>query len=368
MSPERADIRLGPRLLGCVMALALLLTGCSTLLEPAGAARRPARTGDLAFGPGDFAAAVSRAAPAAVGIYGVGKKLRLDDVEVVSRAAIDSSPVPSAGGLDGEVVSIGSGFLVDASGYLVTAAHVVAEVDAIVVKLSDQRVLRGELVGLDEDADIALVKVALPAPVEPRLGRSITLRPGDWVLALGEPYGLERTVVAGIVGGGSRHFLEDRDVLFIQADLSLNPGNSGGPLLDMSGAIVGMNSRIVVGSLGGPGVALAIPIEIVLQLAAELRNGNSTRPRLGASFEDVPPQVALAAGRDYSSGALVKAVSPGSLAERMGLRVGDIVVGMNAVPVGDSAELVRLLLAWRNSAGTHLTVYRAGGYKRLQLP
>jgi serine protease Do len=128
-----------------------------------------------------------------------------------------------------------------------------------------------------------------------------------------------------------------------------------------------MNSRIVVGSVGGPGVALAIPIEIVLQLAAELRNGSSARPKLGASFEDVPPQVALATGRNYASGALVKAVSPGSLAERMGLQVGDIVVGMNSLPVGDSAELVRLLLAWRTAAGTVMTVYREGRYVRLVL-
>jgi serine protease Do len=348
-------------------AIACMLAGCAAW-QPA--PRAPAVASAAAPGPADFAEAVNRGVHAAVGIYGVGKKLDLADADLVSRPAIGMAPEqlqPDPGTSD--PASIGSGFFVDDQGHVVTAAHVVTSVQSIVVKLADQRVLAAQLVGVDEDADIALLKVALAEPIVPRFGSSLSLSPGDWVLALGEPYGLERTVVAGIVGGARRHFIEDSDVLFIQADLALNPGNSGGPLLDTSGAIVGMNSRIVVGGIGAPGVALAIPIEIVLQLAAELRSGGGRqRPRLGAAFEDVPPQLALAAGRHYSSGALVKAVSPGSLAERLGLKVGDIVVGMNRLPVGDSAELVRLLLAWRRVPGTVVTVYREGGYRQLAWP
>ena len=343
---------------------ALALVGC-VALQSQGQSAQPNGHG---MGPADFAAAVNRGAHAVVGVYGVGKKLELSDVDVVSRSSIGSTPEQLQPDADGDPASIGSGFFVDAQGHIATAAHVVTNVQSVVVKLADQRVLRAELVGVDEAADIALLKVALAEPIVPLLGSSLSLSPGDWVLALGEPYGLERTVVAGVVGGTRRHFIEDSDVLFIQADLALNPGNSGGPLLDTTGAIVGMNSRIVVGGIGAPGVALAVPIEIVLQLAAELRSGGGKRPRLGAAFEDVPPQVALEAGRHYSSGALIKLISPGSLADRIGLKVGDIVVGMNRLPVGDSAELVRLLLAWRNAAGTTMTVFREGRYQQLAFP
>lgn len=343
-----------------------MLAGCAALQPAARQAVAPAM--EAVPGPADFAEAVNRGAYASVGIYGVGKKPDLADADVVSRPAIGMAPEQLQPAPDGDPASIGAGFFVDGQGHIVTAAHVVTNVQSIVVKLADQRVLSAKLVGADEDADIALLKVALAEPIEPRFGSSLSLSPGDWVLALGEPYGLERTVVAGIVGGTRRHFIEDSDVLFIQADLALNPGNSGGPLLDTSGAIVGMNSRIVVGGIGAPGVALAVPIEIVLQRAAELRSGGGRRPRFGAAFEDVPPQVALAAGRHYSSGALIKAVSPGSLADALGLRAGDIVVGMNRLPVGDSAELVRLLLAWRSVPGTTMTVYREGRYQQLALP
>jgi hypothetical protein len=173
------------------------------------------------------------------------------------------------------------------------------------------------------------------------------------VLAIGEPYGLDRSVAAGIVGGRSRHFAEDGELLFIQTDLSLNPGNSGGPLLDTEGRIVGMNLRTVVGALGGPGLSLSVPIEVVLQITAEIAaHGSVTRPRLGAGFEDVTPFVAVARGRAYASGALIHDVTPGSVAARLGLREGDIVVGMNGTAIGDSADLARALLRWRTVSGS----------------
>ena len=175
-------------------------------------------------------------------------------------------------------------------------------------------------------------------------------------------------MVAGIVGGRSRHFAEDGALLFIQSDLSLNPGNSGGPLLDVRGQIVGMNLRTVVGALGGPGLSLSVPIEVVRQIAAEIEGGGSVaRPRLGAGFEDVTPFVALARGRPYANGALINEVAPGSLAARMDLREGDIVVGMNGWPIGDSADFARGLLRWRSVERMRLTVFRDGGYRHLKL-
>jgi serine protease Do len=263
---------------------------------------------------------------------------------------------------------IGAGFFVDAGGTVVTSAHLVADAQRILVRLPDKRVVPAELSGADAEADVAVLKVVSAMAGTPMFGRSTTLRPGDWVLAIGEPYGLTRSVSAGIVGGKDRHFVADREVLFIQSDLALNPGNSGGPLLDASGAIVGMNTRTLAASPGAPGLSLSVPIEIVLQIVAELRErGAVPRPRLGAYFDDVSPPVAWAEGRREAGGALILSVPRGSLAERLDLRAGDIVVAMNGRPIGDSAEFTRALLAWRTTAGTRLLVYRAGKRQQLTL-
>jgi S1-C subfamily serine protease len=175
-------------------------------------------------------------------------------------------------------------------------------------------------------------------------------------------------VAAGIVGGMDRHFSDDSELLYVQSDLALNPGNSGGPLLDAAGDIVGMNMRTVVGSYGAPGVSLSIPIEVVQGIAAELRaNGSIVRPRLGAEFDDVTAVVAMLRGRATTQGALVAIVRRGSLAERMGLRVDDIVVAMNERPIMRSADLARALLAWRQVAGTRLVVLRGEAVLTLAL-
>jgi serine protease Do len=181
-------------------------------------------------------------------------------------------------------------------------------------------------------------------------------------MAVGEPFGLEHSMSAGIVSGKDRHFGDDGELVFIQSDVALNPGNSGGPLLDASGAIVGMNARTIVGPLGTPGASLAIPIDIVLQVVGELRadRRGPARPRLGAQFDDVPPLTAWSAGRREMSGALILSVTRGSLAERLRLRAGDIVTAMNGRSIGGSADLVTALLAWRQLADTRVVVQRAG--------
>jgi serine protease Do len=320
--------------------------------------------------PTSFAEALARSTEATVGVYGV----HADPPEA---HRVPKRPLPAPGGraespslAQLRTASIGAGFVVRADGLVVTAAHVVADARDVVVKLHDRRVLQAEVLGFDEEVDIALLKVALPAAVTPPLGRSATLRPGDWVLAVGEPYGLDRSVVAGIVGGVDRHFVEDRDILFIQTDLALNPGNSGGPLIDERGDIVGMNSRIVVGGFGAPGLALTIPIEVVLQIVTELEAGEAAqeRPRLGARFEDVAPPVALQLGLTHARGALVQAVSPGSLAEAMGLREADVIVAINERAIEHSADLARSLLGWRQGASLVLTVVRDGGVLTLRTP
>ncbi len=322
------------------LALALLGAGCVTAPPPRVATLAPS-----------FAPALVRALPASVGVYGVAEP---------ERAAY--------GGAAGEIPRAGAGFMIDALGLVVTATHVIAGSKDIVVKLADARVFRAEVVGEDADTDIAVLRIPHQAASAPVFGRSAALRPGDWVLAIGEPYGLERSVAAGIVGGKDRHFVEESEMLFIQSDIALNPGNSGGPLVDTNGAIVGMNLRTVVGVHGTAGVSLSVPIEIVLQIASELlRDGPIGRPRLGADFDDLGPEQAMALGRPYAHGALVAHVRHGSIAARIGLEAGDIIVGMNGRPVARSADLTRALLAWRHEAGTQLIVLREARYQRLTL-
>jgi serine protease Do len=319
----------------------------------------PSAAQPLLLPPASFAPALIDGLKATVSVYGVYPPS--DESEEVPQ-----SHMPGGAGFG--PVSLGSGFFLDDKGLIATAAHVVAGASQVVVMLADQRSLVAETVGQDAAMDIAVLRVAQAPALEPPLGRSDTLRAGDWVLAVGDPYGTGRTVVAGIVGGQQRHFADDEEVLFIQSDLALNPGNSGGPLISAGGRIVGMNTRMMMGAAGSSGLALSIPIEIVQRVAAELQAGNrAATPRLGARFYDVPPPLAVLLGRPRADGALVGEVSAGSVASRLGLLPGDIVVGMNGRAVGDGTDFARALYRWRSERNTTLVVFRAGGYRELRL-
>ena len=256
---------------------------------------------------------------------------------------------------------VGAGFFVDDQGGIATAAHLLGTQQQILIALPDKRVVSAEVEGRDDTTDIALLRVSEPLRVRPVFGSAEQLRVGDWVMAVGEPFGLERSVSIGIVSGKDRHFGDDGELLFIQSDVPLNPGNSGGPLLDAAGAIVGMNARTIVGPIGTPGASLAIPIHIVRQIVTELRSDGPgrIRPQLGANFEDVPPMTAWASGRRETSGSVILSVTRGSVAEQLQLRAGDIVTMMNGRPIGSSADLVMALLSWRRLAGTRIVVHRA---------
>ncbi|MEF7617550.1 trypsin-like peptidase domain-containing protein [Aquincola sp. MAHUQ-54] len=346
---------------GAALACCLLLNACATPQPTAAWGRSSA---SLSFAP-----ALQRGLPWTIGVYGTSARAQpADDEERAEPFARDDTgpdPVDPEGLLD---VRIGAGFFIDGEGHAVTAAHVVQHMAQVVVRLPDQRVVEAELVGLDEEADIALLRVPQAPAGRPTLGRTPPLRPGDWVLAIGEPYGLNRSVSAGVVGGKDRHFGDDHELLFIQSDLALNPGNSGGPLLDASGAIVGLNLRTMAGVFGTPGVSLSVPIEIVQLVAAELKvAGGVRRPRLGVQFIDLAPPAAHSQGRGYAQGAVIVSVTSGSLGERVGLRTGDVVVGMNGRPVGHSADFARLLLTWREPLGTQFVVRRGAQLRRLDV-
>jgi serine protease Do len=336
------------RVAGAVLATAVL-SACSMAPE-----RTPLAEPVPAVSPPGFSRALRASLPSVLGVYGLSKEA-------------------DALGLAPEASSIGAGFFIDDAGHFVTAAHVVVDARRVLVKTADLQVFTADLVGHDAEADVAVMRLrgmaADAAFSAPGFGRSAASRAGDWVLAVGEPFGLQRSVVAGIVAGRTRHFSEDGGSFYIQSDLSLNPGNSGGPLLNAAGEVIGMNLRTVIGPFGAAGVSLSIPIEAVLQLAAELRQGGQpVRPRLGASFEDVSPPAAMLAGRRYASGALITRIGDGSMARRLGLQVGDIVVGTDGQPVEDSADFARWLMRWRGVEGTRLVVWRERRYELLAMP
>jgi serine protease Do len=326
---------------GVLAAGALLatvaLTGCGTVVP---STRLPAT----------FSHTLNRAVHGVVGVYGT---------EVSTTQAGEATLTEG---------TVGAGFFIDDAGTIVTAAHVTSQAARIIVRLSDQRIFEAQRIAEDRELDIAIIRIEAPDVRPPPLGRASSLRAGDWVLAVGEPYGLRRSVVAGIVSGGPRHFSEDLEGLFIQTNIALNPGNSGGPLLDLSGAVVGMNVRTVVGVQGGGGVSLSIPIEVVQQIARENQSDALDRPRLGARFEDVSPPAAAAAGRKTTTGAVVREVTADSLALRAGFEEGDILVGMNDRPITDSGDLARQLFAWRHASGTRFVVFRRGHFQSVVIP
>lgn len=356
------------RLIGLwALCTSLWLTACGAVPTPVPVRIESAPVSVLPMP--SFSKALRGAMPSVVGVYGMGD--RPDAVDWMSE--LPNSSTGKRGrehapwSTPAEPASIGAGFFIDSAGTLVTAAHVVADARRVLVKAADQRVFMAELIDQDEENDIALLRVQVFESVAPSFGRSAASRPGDWVLAIGEPFGLQRSVVAGIVAGRTRHFAEDGEGFYIQSDLALNPGNSGGPLLNASGEVIGMNLRTVVGPYGTAGVSLSTPIETVRQIAAELRSGKaSARPRLGAGYEDVSPAATLEAGRAYATGALINRVDDDGVARRLGLRLDDIVVGLNGQAVEDSADLARWLLAWRGVPGTRIVVWRDRRYLQLE--
>ena len=326
------------------LVLAIVLSGC--------AAAPPAAIQGL---PGSFAPALAQAFPLTVGVYATGDRDRV----LLGQPHEEDGSVP---------VRVGSGFMIDTQGTVATVAHLLETATSIAVRLADGRVVAAEVIGEDPSTDVALLRVPAGLRSAPVFGRSAALRAGDWVLAIGEPFGFNRSVAAGIVGGKDRHFIDDREMMSIQSDIAFNPGNSGGPLLDTSGAIVGMNQRTIVGPFGTPGVSMSAPIELVLQIAAELRQGTVVRPRMGALFHDLMVPQALKVGSSHAHGAVVTGVERGSLGNRIGLRPDDIIVAMNGRSITGAAELARALLAWRKADGTRLVVLRERQYLELVLP
>lgn len=247
---------------------------------------------------------------------------------------------PGRGLIPREANSLGSGFIISKDGYLLTNHHVVNNASEIVVKLKDRRELVAKLVGSDESTDVALLKVdAKDLPVV-SIGSPDQLQVGEWVLAIGTPFGFEQSVTAGIVSAKGRSLPDGNYVPFIQTDVAINPGNSGGPLFSMQGKVVGINSQIYSRSGGYMGLSFAIPIDVAMNVAEQIKSkGKVARGWLGVQIQDVTRQLAESFGMDRPHGALVAKVIPGGPAEKAGLQVGDIIVEFNGQVVETSGEV-----------------------------
>lgn len=259
------------------------------------------------------------------------------------------------------VRSLGSGFIISADGYVLTSAHVVENADEIVVRMTDRREMLAKVIGSDIRSDIALLKIEAKNLPYLKPGKPDELKVGEWVLAIGSPFGFENTATAGIVSAKGRSLPNENYIPFIQTDVAINPGNSGGPLFNMDGEVVGINAQIYSRSGGYMGLAFSIPIDLAMQVADQLRAGGKVkRGWLGVTIQDVNRELAEALNMDKPFGALVSSVLPESPASKSDLQVQDVIVEYNGKPVRFSSDLP--FYVGRSKIGTiaNLKVLRGG--------
>lgn len=261
---------------------------------------------------------------------------------------------------------VGSGFVLSSDGYIMTNAHVVDGADEMVVTLTDKREFKAKVVGSDKRTDVAVVKIEATGLKAVRIGDVNRLRVGEWVMAIGSPFGLENTVTAGIVSAKQR---DTGDYLpFIQTDVAINPGNSGGPLINLRGEVVGINSQIYSRSGGFQGISFAIPIDEAVRVSEQLRtSGKVTRGRIGVAIDTVSKDLADSLGLSKAEGALVRGVEDGSPAAKAGIEPGDIIVKFDGKAVEKSVDLPRIVGNTAPGANATVTVWRRGGFRDLRV-
>ncbi len=262
---------------------------------------------------------------------------------------------------------VGSGFIVSADGFVMTNAHVVDGAEEVLVTLTDKREFKARIVGADKRTDVAVVKIEATGLPAVKLGDVGKLKVGEWVMAIGSPFGLENSVTAGIVSAKQR---DTGDYLpFIQTDVAINPGNSGGPLINLRGEVVGINSQIYSRSGGFMGISFAIPIDEAIRVAEQLRSpaGRVSRGRIGVSIDQVTKDVAESIGLGRPQGALVRSVESGSPAEKAGVEAGDIIVKFDGRAIERSSDLPRMVGNTKPGSRATLTVFRRGGLRDLSV-
>lgn len=262
--------------------------------------------------------------------------------------------------------SLGSGFILSGDGYVLTNAHVVEAADEITVRLTDKREFKAKVIGADKRTDVALIKIdANNLPVV-KLGDPNQLRVGEWVVAIGSPFGFDNSVTAGIVSAKGRSLPQENYVPFIQTDVAINPGNSGGPLFNMRGEVVGINSQIYSRSGGYMGLSFAIPIDVAMEIQSQLRaHGKVSRGRLGVVIQEVSKELADSLGLSKPAGAIVNAVEKGGPAEKAGLEPGDVILKFDGKTINSSGDLPRMVGATKPGTRSTLQIWRKGATKEI---
>ncbi|MEX1081949.1 MAG: Do family serine endopeptidase [Halofilum sp. (in: g-proteobacteria)] len=274
---------------------------------------------------------------------------------------------PDQGRPDRAESSLGSGFLISADGFVLTNGHIVANADEIIVRLHDRRQYEAEVIGVDPRSDVALLKIDASGLPHVRIGDPADLQVGSWVLAIGSPFGFDHSVTAGIVSAKGRSLPDESYVPFIQTDVAINPGNSGGPLFNTDGEVVGINAQILSHTGGSMGVSFTIPIDIAMEVAAQLRTeGRVTRGWLGVVIQQVTGDLAETFGMERTRGALVTRVLADSPAERAGLRIGDVILRYEGREVTESTALPAMVGRTPVGTAARMVIVRDG--ERRELP
>ena len=298
--------------------------------------------------PVDFSNLVEQVSPAVVSVNVVKKmsqeELLQQQVPEILRRFFGNQVIIPQQQLPQEKTGYGSAFFISKDGYLLTNHHVVEDASKVTIVLNDRRELDATVVGSDERTDVALLKVQGASFPELRTGNVDQLRVGEPVLAIGSPFGFDYSASAGIVSAKMRNMMGETSVPFIQTDVALNPGNSGGPLFNQRGEVVGVNSRIFSGTGGYMGLSFSIPIDVAMDVADQLkRNGKVTRSYLGVSLQDIDRNLAESYKLSKPEGSLITQVAPNSPAARAGLRAGDVILKYNGTPISRTSELLNYL-------------------------
>ena len=265
-----------------------------------------------------------------------------------------------------ESQSLGSGFIIGSDGYIMTNAHVVDSADKITVRLTDKREFRAKVIGADRRTDVALLKIEATGLPKVVVGDPNKLKVGEWVVAIGSPFGFDSSVTAGIVSAKGRSLPQDNFVPFIQTDVAINPGNSGGPLFNMDGEVVGINSQIYTRSGGSMGLSFAIPIDVAVQVTDQLRSsGKVTRGRIGVTIQELTRELAESFGLNKPAGALISSVEKNGPADKAGIEASDVILKFDGKPVSSSSDLPRMVAATKPGSKVAVELWRKGASKQV---
>ena len=289
--------------------------------------------------------------------------------EFFKRFGIPGTPGnPGQGGQEYKSSSLGSGFIISSDGYILTNAHVVSEADEVSVKLSDKREFKAKIIGFDKRTDVALIKIEASNLPKVTIGDPSALKVGQWVAAIGSPFGLENTMTAGIVSAKGRALPQENFVPFIQTDVAINPGNSGGPLFNLAGEVVGINSQIYSRSGGSVGLSFSIPIDVAIDISNQLKtSGKITRGWLGIAIQELTKELAESFGMKNTNGALIAGVEKNGPADKGGLEAGDVITKFDNKSIVSSSDLPRAVGATKPGKVAAVEILRKGAAKNLNI-